>query len=172
MEIPGMSWHQMTFPQTDDHPVVCISWNDARAFCDWAAKKTGRGVRLPTEAEWEYACRAGTRTKFASGDDESAMLEWAWTATNSGEQTRPVGQRKPNAWGLFDMHGNAWEWCQDWAAPYTGDAVDPAGPPGGDRHLLRGGGCSNPAIDCRSSYRLRFYPVDRSAHFGFRVAVS
>jgi formylglycine-generating enzyme required for sulfatase activity len=70
------------------------------------------------------------------------------------------------------MHGNAWEWCQDWAGPYTGDAVDPTGPPGGDRHILRGGGCSNPAIDCRSTYRLRFYPVDRAAAFGFRIAVS
>jgi formylglycine-generating enzyme required for sulfatase activity len=171
-EIAGANWKDpVLFKQTDEHPATCISWNDAKAFCDWATKKTGREVRLPTEAEWEYACRAGTKTKWSFGDNEAALVEYGWTNMNSGLQTLPVGQRQPNPWGLYDMHGNVCEWCQDWAGPYAGDAVDPTGPASGDRRCLRGGSWNNNAIECRSAFRFNDAPSNRVTINGFRVAV-
>src|SRR5204862_3863643 len=113
-DAPAVTWQSPGFPQADDHPVVCVSWDDAKAFCDWASKKTNRVVRLPTEAEWEYACRAGTKTTWSYGDDEAAGPDYGWIDRNSGGQTHPVGQKKPNAWGCFGMHTNAWERRQDW----------------------------------------------------------
>ncbi len=169
-EIAGNNWQTpATFTQTDEHPVTCMSWNDAKAFCDWAAKKTARGARLPTEAEWEYACRAGTKTKWSFGDAESVLEEYAWSNKNS---THPVGQKKPNAWGLFDMYGNVWEWCQDWAGPYAaGDAVDPTGAAGGNARCLRGGCWYNSAIECRSTIRNGDPASNQKPLYGFRVAV-
>ncbi len=114
----GTGW-QKPFPsQTDNHPVVHVSWSDAKAFCDWLSRKEGKKYRLPTEAEWEYACRAGTRTKYGFGDDESNLGDYAWFGLNSNKQTHAVGQKRPNAWGLSDMHGNAWQWCEDWFESY------------------------------------------------------
>ena len=170
-EIPGLNWQNANFTQTDEHPVMCMSWNDAKAFCDWAAKKTGRTVRLPTEAEWEYACRAGTKTKWSFGDDESAMGDYGWYDKNSGWATHPVGQKKPNAWDLYDMHGNVWEWCQDWAGPYAGDGVDPTGPASGDRRVLRGVGWDNEPTYARSAFRNRNGPSYRNSNDGFRVVL-
>ncbi|HXG60367.1 MAG TPA: bifunctional serine/threonine-protein kinase/formylglycine-generating enzyme family protein [Planctomycetota bacterium] len=172
-EIAGNNWRTpATFTQTDDHPVVCVSWNDARAFCDWATKRTGRTVRLPTEAEWEYACRAGTRTTWSFGDDGSAMGDYGWYDNNSGMQTHPVGRKKPNAWGLYDMHGNVWEWCQDWAEPYAAsEAVDPLGSTSGDRRVLRGGAWDIPPACARSAFRHHDLPGSSSTGVGFRVAV-
>jgi formylglycine-generating enzyme required for sulfatase activity len=170
-DAPGVTWQSPGFPQTDDHPVVCVSWDDAKAFCDWASKRTNRVVRLPTEAEWEYACRAGTKTTWSYGDDEAAGPDYGWIDRNSGGQTHPVGQKKPNAWGFFDMHGNAWEWCQDWAASYGGDAVDPTGPASGDRRSLRGGRWDVRAYFQRSTFRGQDLPGRRHTYTGFRVLV-
>src|SRR5262249_19086898 len=141
------------FPQTDEHPVVCVSWNDAKAYCDWMSKKTGRTARLPTEAEWEYACRAGTRTTWFFGDQEAAFPDYAWCAKNSGWQTQPVGLKRPNLWGFHEMLGNVTNWCQDWGAPYTGDAVDPTGPESALYRCLRGGAWGSSAIGARVAAR-------------------
>lgn len=168
-DIPGLHWQSPALGQTDDHPVSCVSWNDARAFCDWASGRTRRRVHLPTEAEWEYACRAGTTTRFHFGDDPGAMGEFAWLGSNSGLKSHPVGEKKPNAWGLFDMTGNAWEWCQDFAGPYSGDATDPEGPWEGEVRSLRGGGFGSD--DCRSDMRGAIAPNSKWSHLGFRVAV-
>ena len=168
--VPGLNWQNAPFLQADDHPVLCINWNDAKAFCDWAAKLTGRVVRLPTEAEWEYACRAGTRTKWFFGDDESAFGEYAWCRKNSGLQTHPVGQKKPNPWGLFDMHGSAWQWCQDLAGAYGSDAVDPTGAASSDTRVLRGGAWSDDPV--RSSLRIHTLPTRTQIVYGFRVAMN
>jgi formylglycine-generating enzyme required for sulfatase activity/serine/threonine protein kinase len=110
----GTGWQEPFPSQTGDHPVVNVSWNDAKAFCDWLTKKEGKKCRLPTEAEWEYACRAGTQTKYGFGDNESDLGDHAWFLLNSNSQTHAVGQKRPNPWGLSDMHGNAWQWCEDW----------------------------------------------------------
>jgi len=114
-----------------------VSWEDAVEFCRKlselpAERAAGFAYRLPTEAEWEYACRAGTTTAYSFGDDSAELGEYAWYAENSGGRTQPVGQKKPNPWGLYDMHGNVWEWCQDWHAAYpTGSVTDPTGPSSG-----------------------------------------
>ena len=171
-EFPGLNWQNTNFPQTDEHPVTCLTWSDAKAFCEWASKKTGRMVRLPTEAEWEYACRAGTRTKWWFGDDESSLADHAWYEKNSGFQTHPVGQRKPNPWGFHDMVGNVMEWCEDWAGPYPGDGADPSGPAGGERRISRGGGWNYNATCSRSTFRSRDIPANRYTITGFRVAVN
>lgn len=171
-EIAGNNWlTPATLVQADDHPVVCVSWNDAKAFCEWGTKKTGRMVMLPTEAEWEYGCRAGTSTKWSFGDNETAMGDFGWFSGNSGSTTHPVGQKKPNAWGLYDMHGNVWEWCGDWAEAYTSGGVDPTGPLSGDRRILRGGDWTHDANFSRSAFRYRVSPSHCNPYIGFRVVV-
>ncbi len=169
--VAGLTWQTPNFPQTDEHPVICVSWNDAKAFCDWASKKTGRGVRLPTEAEWEFACRAGTKTGWSFGDDEGRVSDYAWTYQNGEFQTHPVGQKKPNPWGFFDLHGNVCEWCQDWAGPYGAEAVDPAGPSSGTHRLLRGGRWDANPYFSRSSTRGMDAPSARNTYSGFRIAL-
>ncbi len=157
------------------HPVVNVSWNEAVQFCEKVSVKTGKAVSLPTEAQWEYACRAGSKTRFCCGDDNAGETvgDYAWCAKNTGGMTHPVGQKKPNAWGLYDMHGNVWEWCADWYAPYAGTAVvDPRGPDSGMSRVLRGGSWDGDPQDCRSSCRLWIMPADRSIGYGFRVAVA
>jgi len=171
-DIQGNNWRTpATFTQTDEHPVVCVSWNDARAFCEWATRKSGRQVRLPTEGEWEYACRAGTAGSWHFGDVESVLGEYGWTNANSGWQTHPVGQKKPNPWGLYDVYGNVWEWCEDWAGPYPSEAVvDPTGAASGDRRCLRGGSWNNDPTDSRSAFRATTRPSSRNTDSGLRVA--
>ena len=156
----GSSWRDVGFAQGDKHPVVGISWNDAQAFVSWLNKQEGTSkYRLPTESEWEYAARAGSTTAYCYGDDEGRLGDYAWYAKNSGSQTHLVGQKKPNSWGLYDMHGNVWEWVQDWYGSYSsGSITDPVGPSSGSPRVDRGGGWNSPARSCRSANRSRNDP--------------
>lgn len=160
--------------QTDDHPVVHISWRDATAFCQWLSEKEGEEYRLPTEAEWEFACRAGTTTRYSFGDDASVLGEYAWWAKNSKGGTQPVGQLRPNAFGLFDMHGNVWEWCADWrAADHDANSTteDPRGPDSGKTRAVRGGCWFNDLLgSLRSMCRGGVRPGLRGMIWGFRVS--
>jgi formylglycine-generating enzyme required for sulfatase activity len=157
-----------------DLPVEMVSWDDAQEFCKKASEKTGLAVRLPTEAEWEHACRAGTRTDYYTGDAEADLDRAAWYRANSGNTTHPVGQKTPNAWGVHDMHGNVWEWCADRYAHYrTGSATDPQGPAEGTDCVLRGGSWSFHPWYCRSVRRFGSNPHNRDDDcfgVGFRVA--
>ena len=162
-----------------DNPVETVSWEDAVEFCRKlselpAEKAAGNVYRLPTEAEWEYACRAGTTTKYSFGDDESKLGDYGWFSENSGTKTHPVGGKKPNAWGLYDMYGNVWEWCQDWHGDYPSGAVtDPAGATSGSDRVDRGGCWYNSAGFCRSAARGWGIPSFRySSYGGFRVCLS
>jgi formylglycine-generating enzyme required for sulfatase activity len=150
------------FQNNPQNPVEKVSWNDAQAFCQKLSQITGKTYRLPTEAEWEYACRAGTTTRYYFGDDASQLGDYAWYKGNSRYKTHPVGEKKPNAWGLYDMSGNVFEWCEDdWHGNYIGAPTDGSAwlknGNGNDNryHLncLRGGSwCYNPD-NCRSAYR-------------------
>ena len=130
------------------NPVETVSWDLCQLFLKKLnAKIAGHGGTfvLPTEAQWEYACRAGTTTKFYCGDDEALLTEYAWYKANGGDKTHPVGEKMPNPWGLYDMSGNVWQWCQDWYDEryYANSPTDdPAGPSGGLARVDRGGGCS------------------------------
>ena len=129
--------------------------------------------RLPTEAEWEYACRAGDDSAYSFGNDARQLGEHAWFGGNSGGKTHPVGRKTPNAWGLFDMHGSVWEWCSDWYGNYPRRSmVDPAGPDGGRGRVLRGGSWNDQAGRCRAAYRLSVDPSIKNPSLGFRVARS
>jgi formylglycine-generating enzyme required for sulfatase activity len=148
--------------QGDDRPVESITWHDCQKFCETLAGITHKPIRLPTEAEWEYACRAGTTTDYYNGDGVEALRKVGWYIDNSGGKTHPVGKLAPNAWGLYDMHGNICEWCQDaYAAYQTRDVEDPcchsgefcAGYP--DRRVQRGGCWDSDPEMCRSAYRIR-----------------
>jgi formylglycine-generating enzyme required for sulfatase activity len=155
------------------NPVERVSWNDAAEFCKRLSAEEGKTYRLPTEAEWEYACRAGTTTWFSFGDDEESLGEYAWYRDDSEGKTHPVGGKKPNAWGLDDMHGNVWEWCQDWydGAYYkTSSTDDPPGPETSSVRVFRGGGWWNSARFCRAAFRGGNEPQYRSGNLGFRVA--
>lgn len=157
-----------------NNPVERVSWNDATEFCRKVSQMAGVEVRLPTEAEWEYACRAGTTTRFCFGDSDNDLSDYAWYLDNSGEKTRPVGQKKPNAWGLYDMHGNVWEWCQDrYDSGYyrEGGKDDPTGPQNGGRRVLRGGSWYDDASFCRAAFRFSGTPTGTCYNFGFRVVV-
>lgn len=171
----GTPHQKPSLVRTGDHPVVNVSWHDAEAFCWWLSKRTGKTVVLPTEAQWEYACRAGTRTRYSFGDDEKKLGDYAWTKVNSGRKTQPVGRKKPNDYGLYDMHGNVQEWCADaYADSYAGSAVDPTGPiPGvGERlRVARGGSVGEGPEFCRSASRGWHLEGRRAVIHGFRVAV-
>jgi formylglycine-generating enzyme required for sulfatase activity len=159
-----------------DYPAVYVSHDDAVEFCRRLSKQERVEYRLPTEAEWEYACRGGTTTAYSIGDDAARLGQYAWydkNAWNIGERyAHGVGQKRPNPWGLYDMHGNAWEWCQDWYGPYGSQKVvsDPAGPAEGGRRVLRGGSFSHPSSLVRSANRSYNRPVNRFDLYGFRAA--
>jgi formylglycine-generating enzyme required for sulfatase activity len=154
-------------------PVDGVSWEQATEFCKRVSQKTGQAVKLPTEAQWEYACRAGSRTRYFFGDDEKQLPDYANYARTFEAGTLPVGSKKANAWGLFDMHGNVWEWCSDWFANSYPAApqVDPAGPASGERRVLRGGGWECSYRYCRSAIRYWGAPTRESIIVGFRVIV-
>jgi len=157
-----------------ERPVESVSWHDARSFCAAVSRATGQDVRLPTEAEWEYACRAGKPTRFWFGDDPDELGERGWFADNSEGRTHPVGTAgHKNRWGLCDLAGNVWEWCSDWSGSYA-DAkdVDPQGPPSGSGRVLRGGSWYDDARHCRAAYRNRYRPDNRYDNIGFRVVVA
>jgi formylglycine-generating enzyme required for sulfatase activity len=161
-------------------PVEMVSWDEAQEFCRKlsalpAEQAAGWVYRLPTEAEWEYACRAGSTSRFCFGDSDDGLDAYAWFGNNSDSKTHPVGLKKPNAWGLYDMHGNVWEWCADWydSGYYVASpSSDPQGPSSGSDRVSRGGGWLYRPGDCRSSYRDGFSPGIRSFDLGFRVARS
>ena len=192
--------------ESSNHPVDQVSWKDAVEFCIKLSelpeeRKAGRVYRLPTEAEWEYACRAGSKTAYSFGDNNRDLGNHAWFGNNSGSKeldtaalwarlkdnpqeyvdtlrsagcaTHPVGEKKANAWGLYDMHGNVSEWCSDWYGDYPKGAVsDPTGAREGSIGVLRGGGWGGVAAFCRSADRGGDSPSYRSGHNGFRVALS
>jgi formylglycine-generating enzyme required for sulfatase activity len=157
------------------NPVDNVGWEDCRAFLKKLDEKfasTGVKFSLPSEAQWEYACRAGSTAKYCYGDDESRFAEYAWYGDNSGGRTHPVGEKKPNAWGLYDMHGNLLEWCADWYDPgyyQSSPASDPTGPATGTSHVDRGGSWDSPARGCRSFFRNSNSPRPDD-NIGLRVA--
>ena len=164
---------------TSRHPVEMVSWNDATEFCRrlsaMSAERAARRVyRLPTEAEREYACRAATTTRWYHGDDEARLFDVAWFNKNAGGMTHPVGEKKPNAWGLYDMYGNVHQWCADWfSADYYEQSPpeNPTGPPAGSNRVSRGGSWSSIASSCRSASHYYNTPAHRYQIYGFRVAV-
>ena len=158
----------------DNLPVERVSWNDCQAFLKKLnSKYPGKTYRLPTEAEWEYACRAGTTTKYYSGNRDSDLGRVGWYRGNAGSKTHPVGQKSPNSWGLYDMHGNVYEWCSDWYGDYpSGSMTDPQGPSSGKYRVLRGGSWSSGAYYCRSAIRYYSPPSSTYNIYGFRIVFS
>ena len=187
---PYFNWRETGFPQTDDHPVVNVTFRDAVAFCNWLSKNEGKRYRLPSEAEWEYACRAGTNVRFYHGDDPKELPKYAYVINVPGQDkfanvqdqvhflkageslTAKVGSRLPNAWGLYDMLGNVWEWTNDWEDDYyyaSSPPIDPPGPGDGTARVRRGGGWNSFPIYTRPAFRNLDPPHSRCANFGFRV---
>lgn len=187
---PRFSWRDPGFPQGDEHPVVNVTWNDAVAMARWLGAREGRRYRLPTEAEWEYACRAGTRTRYHTGDAPESLAgaanvfdtgtarlwpQWrdrALAADDGFTFTAPVGSYPPNAFGLHDMHGNVWEWTADWHADdwYARSPTDdPKGPQTGDNRVRRGGSWHTWPFYARCSYRNWVTPQSRYTLIGFRL---
>jgi len=158
-----------------NYPIVWVSWKNSSAFCRWLSQICGMTLRLPTEAEWEYACRAGTTTPRSFGSDSCALSDYGWHVGNSGDKTHPVGRKRPNSWGLYDMHGNVWEWCQDWYdEKYYAHSPeeDPPGPSGGDFRVVRGGSCGDNPGSVRSALRGWDAPGLTGSSSGFRLVVS
>ncbi len=172
-----------------DNPVVNVNWYDATAYAGWLSDRAGlqraiecpddencsldlqaKGYRLPTEAEWEYAARAGTNMTYAGCDQESDLINFAWYGKNSGSRTRPVKTRLPNRLGLYDMSGNVWEWCWDWYGGYPPEAQNPIGPETGSYRVLRGGAWDDDAEGCRVAYRSLSNPGFRYDRYGFRLS--
>ncbi|GHU49021.1 hypothetical protein FACS1894200_07080 [Spirochaetia bacterium] len=192
------NWKNPYFTQTENSPVTCVSWNDVVNYCNWKSRQEGlipaytisgtnvswnrsaNGYRLPTEAEWEYACRAGTTTPYSSG---TSVDNAGWYGGNSGRKTHPVGTKQANAWGLYDMHGNVREWCWDWYGDYSSaNQTDPSGAASGSYRVLRGGGWSDDVqllrsvardgdspAGLRSAYRIYNTPTGRNSSLGFRL---
>jgi formylglycine-generating enzyme required for sulfatase activity len=174
-------------PKWLDLPVEQVSWNECQSFCERMRERfSGLQARLPSEAEWEYACRATTTSAFNDGSPctqpkgkDPALLKLGWFSENSKGKTHDVRGFAPNQWGLYDIHGNVWEWCADWSGNYTAadrvdptgaDRVDPTGADSGQGRVSRGGSWFSPAWYCRSAFRCGWRPGDRNDHLGFRLA--
>ncbi|MEN6449553.1 MAG: CapA family protein [Thermoguttaceae bacterium] len=187
------NWRDPGFPQTDEHPVLNVTWNDAVAFCQWLSRKEKQDYRLPTEAEWEYAARGGATTRYANGDNPDALAKIANVYDSTGRTTFPhvqeldippgshprftvpVGGYPANGFGLCDVHGNVWEWCSDWHGEdyYAHSPVDdPKGPPSGTVRIRRGGGWNSFPLWARAAMRNWNTPKSRCVNLGFRVARS
>ncbi|MCX7048863.1 MAG: bifunctional serine/threonine-protein kinase/formylglycine-generating enzyme family protein [Candidatus Sumerlaeota bacterium] len=152
----------------ENQPVECVLWNDAVEFCKEVSLMTGKTVTLPTEAQWEYACRAGSSSRYYFGDSDTPLKEYAWL--RGANQTHPVKTKRPNAWGLYDMHGNVWEWVADWYGPYTAASqTNPKGPATGTDRIMRGGHWNDTPFNCRSAKRLRYNGALIGNGNGFRV---
>ena len=170
------------------NPVEQVRWSDAVRYCNarsrlegldpcydletWECDFTANGYRLPTEAEWEYACRAGTKTAYSFGNSPSQLKSYAWFEDNAAGKPHPVGQKRPNPWGLYDMHGNVWEWCNDfYKVDYYPESPeqDPKGPEAGDTKVVRGGAWKFSADSCRSGYRYNEDPGYVDACFGYDI---
>ena len=172
-------WAGQTWAKSNgSHAAIYMSWDDATKFCETLSKKTGQKVTLPTEAQWEYACRAGSKTAYCFGDDASELGYYAWYDKNAYDKdekyAHAVGQKKPNAFGLYDMHGNVWEWCRDWYdANFYANAknVDPENTTKATARVLRGGSWFNSPLYCRAANRFRGAPGHRISRRGFRVVV-
>jgi len=198
-------WYPIAWKIEMDHPVIYVSWNDATAFCSWLSKQEGKKYRLPTEAEWEYACRAGSNHRYHCGDDPEELVRFGNVADQDRKPTNgtsviasfkdgkktdteipypfvsrrdgykwtaPVGKFRPNAFGLYDMHGNVWEWCSDWYDEkyYENSPVDdPPGPAAGSSRVARGGGFDGPPVNLRCADRDGGAPTSRGCDGGFRV---
>jgi len=175
--------YESFFPWDQNVPVEQVDWFHATEYCGKLTEQERAAgslpppylYRLPTEAEWEYACRAGTTTRFSYGDDLGFgyLTNYCWYLSNSGGKTHRVGQMRPNIWGLYDVHGNVWEWCLDWYGTYPGGRVtDPTGPASGERRVARGGGWVDEPLSCRSARRRSFLPGHRTNYIGFRVVLA
>jgi formylglycine-generating enzyme required for sulfatase activity len=166
------TWRHPSFEVDEDHPVTQVTWKDAVAFCEWLAKREGTPYHLPSEAQWEFACRAGSETIWCFGDDVSQLRDYAWHLQEGGYSTKPVGRKAPNGFGLFDMHGHVWEWCADhWEVDFYRQSPieDPLCQSGPTRTLRSGSFSDNPGTS-RSAMR-GGYPIDyRWDTVGFRVA--
>jgi formylglycine-generating enzyme required for sulfatase activity/serine/threonine protein kinase len=169
-EEANRSWRKPGWKQESRHPVVCVSWEDAVAFCAWLSRKESKRYRLPTEAEWEYAYRSGTTTPYFFGDDPLKLRDYAWYTASASGEAHPVGQLRRNACGLYDMAGNVEEWCQDANGSYqSGPVTDPQGPPSGASRVIRGGSYGVDAAHCRAAYRNWGGRHDAFSGVGFRV---
>jgi formylglycine-generating enzyme required for sulfatase activity len=155
------------------NPVEEVSWNEAIEFCRRLSKMEGKTYRLPTEAEWEYACRAGSQADYCFEKPDDTLSDYAWYVGNSGRSTKSVGKKKPNGFSLCDMHGNVCEWCMDRRGSYPeGSVTDPTGPRIGSRRVFRGGDCHSDAGRCRSAYRSYELPGNKRNYIGFRVVLA
>jgi formylglycine-generating enzyme required for sulfatase activity len=164
-----------------NRPEDRASWSDAMEYCSRLTQQERQArrlpdthaYRLPTEAEWEYAARAGTTNSFSFGNDAALLGSHAWYNSNSGATTHPVGERLPNPWGLYDVHGNIFEWCWDWITAAPGEPVtDFVGSTNGPYRAIRGGAWSFPAAYCRSSWRISYAPSARTSNVGFRIVLA
>jgi formylglycine-generating enzyme required for sulfatase activity len=181
----GASWRNPGFAQTLDDPVVDVDWDDANAFCQWLSEKEGKTCRLPTEAEWEYACRAGTQSAYFWGNDADAGSGFANCLDQSAKgrfslfppfgwsdgfvYTSPVGSFKPNGWGMYDMLGNVLQWCSDFYGEYPTDSTTDPAPSKGKQRNLRGGAFVYGPKHCRCAFRGRNDATFRNFYIGFRI---